>query len=91
MYKRQISSGKPKDIAEKMVEGRIRKFCDDVVLLEQTFVIDGKNKIKDVLKQYSSELGTEVSIDAFKMLILGQGIEVEEKDFAAEVAATAKQ
>ena len=54
-------------------------------------LIDGKNKIKDVLKQYSSELGTEVSIDSFKMLILGQGIEVEEKDFAAEVAATANQ
>ena len=86
-----ISSGKPKDIAEKMVEGRIRKFCEEVVLLEQTFVIDGKSKIKDVLKKYSNELGTEVSIDSFKMLILGQGIDVEEKDFAAEVAATANQ
>ena len=61
------------------------------LIFEQTFVIDGKTKIKDVLKQYSSELGTEVTIDTFKMLILGQGIEVEEKDFAAEVAATANQ
>ena len=58
---------------------------EDVVLLEQTFVIDGKSKIKDVLRQYSNQLGTEVSIDTFKMLILGQGIEVE-KDFAAEVS-----
>ena len=91
LIEQAILSGKPKDIAEKMVEGRIRKFCDEVVLLEQTFVIDGKTKIKDVLKQYSSEIGTEVSIDSFKMLILGQGIEVEEKDFAAEVAATANQ
>ena len=91
LIEQAISSGKPKEIAEKMVEGRIRKFCDEVVLLEQTFVIDGKTKIKDVLKQYSSELGTEVSIGSFKMLILGQGIEVEEKDFAAEVAATANQ
>ena len=49
------------------------------------------NEIKDVLKQYSTELGTEVSIDSFKMLILGQGIEVEQKDFAAEVAATVNQ
>jgi len=89
LVEQAISSGKPKDIAEKMVEGRVRKFCEDVVLLEQTFVIDGKSKIKDVLKEYSNELGTEVSIDSFKMLILGQGIEVEEKDFAAEVAATA--
>ena len=57
--------------------------------IRANFVIDGKSKIKDVLKQYSNQLGTEVSIDSFKMLILGQGIEVEEKDFAAEVAATA--
>ena len=46
---------------------------------------------KHYFKQYSTELGTEVSIDSFKMLILGQGIEVEEKDFVAEVAATANQ
>ena len=91
LMEQAISSGKPKEIAEKMVEGRIRKFCEDVVLLEQTFVIDGKSKIKDVLKQYSTELGSEISIDSFKMLILGQGIETEEKDFAAEVAATANQ
>ena len=89
LMEQAISSGKPKDIAEKMVEGRVRKFCEEVVLLEQTVVIDGKSKIKDILKQYSNELGSEVSIDSFKMLILGQGIEVEEKDFAAEVAATA--
>ena len=89
LIEQAISSGKPKEIAEKMVEGRIRKFCEEVVLLEQTFVIDGKSKIKDILKQYSTELGAEISIDNFKMLILGQGIEVEEKDFAAEVAATA--
>ena len=77
LIEQAISSGKSEDIAEKIVEGRIRKFCEEVVLLEQTFVIDGKSKIKDVLKQYSSELGTEVSIDSFKILILGQGIEVE--------------
>ena len=45
-----VSSGKSKEIAEKMVEGRIRKFCEEVVLLEQAFVIDGKSKIKDILK-----------------------------------------
>ena len=89
LIEQAISSGKPKDIAEKIVEGRVRKFCEEVVLLEQIFVIDGKSKIKDVLKQYSNQLGTEVLIDTFKILILGQGIEVEEKDFAAEVAATA--
>ena len=89
LLEQAISSGKPKDIAEKIVEGRVRKFCEEIVLLEQTFVVDGKSKIKDVLKQHSNELGTEVSIDSFRMLILGHGIEVEEKDFAAEVVATA--
>ena len=89
LLEQAISSGKPKDIAEKIVEGRVRKFCEEVVLLEQTFVIDGKSKIKDVLKEHSNQFGTEVSIDSFKMLTLGQGIEVEEKDFAAEVKATA--
>ena len=73
---------------KKLLKVELENFCEDVVLLEQTFVIDGKSKIKDVLKQYSNELGTEVLIDSFKILILGQGIEVEEKDFAAEVAAT---
>ncbi len=89
LIEQAVSSGKSNEIAEKMVEGRIRKFCEEVVLLEQTFVIDGKSKIKDILKKYSTELGTEISIENFKMLILGQGIEVQEKDFAAEVAATA--
>ena len=89
LMEQAISSGKTKDIAEKIVEGRVRKFCEEIVLLEQTFVVDGKSKIKDVLKHHSNQLGTEVSIDSFKMLILGQGIEVEEKDFAAEVVATA--
>ena len=91
LIEQAISSGKPKDIAEKMVQGRIRKFCEEIVLLEQIFVIDGKTKIKDFLKQSSNDLGTEISIDSFKMLVLGQGIKVEEKDFAAEVAATANQ
>ncbi len=88
LIEQAISSGKPKEIAEKMVQGRIKKFCEEIVLLEQNFVIDGKTKIKDVLKQSSQELEDEVSVSSFKILILGQGIEVEEKDFAAEVAAT---
>ena len=88
LIEQAISSGKPKEIAEKMVQGRIKKFCEEIVLLEQNFVIDGKTKIKDVLKQSFQDLEDEVSISSFKILILGQGIEVEEKDFAAEVAAT---
>ena len=84
-----MSSGKPKEIAEKMVQGRLQKFFQEVVLNEQVSVIDGETKIKDVIKKLSNDLGTEVKIKDFKILKLGEGIEVAENDFAAEVAATA--
>ena len=84
-----MSSGKPKEIAEKMVQGRLQKFFQEVVLNEQISVIDGETKIKDVINKLSKDLGTEVKISDFKILKLGEGIEVAENDFAAEVAATA--
>ena len=84
-----MSSGKPKEIAEKMVQGRLQKFFQEVVLNEQTSVIDGETKIKDIIKNLSNDLGTDVKIKDFKILKLGEDIEVAENDFAAEVAATA--
>ncbi len=84
-----MSSGKPKEIAEKMVQGRLQKFFQEVVLNEQISVIDGETKIKDIIKKLSNDLGTQVRIKDFKILKLGEGIEVAENDFAAEVAATA--
>ena len=84
-----MSSGKPKEIAEKMVKGRMHKFFQEVVLNEQVSVIDGETKIKDLIKRTSLELKTEIKIKGFKVLKLGEGVEIEESDFAAEVAATA--
>ena len=84
-----VSSGKPKEIAEKMVQGRMHKFFQEVVLNEQVSVIDGETKIKDLIKRTSLELKTEIKIKGFKVLKLGEGVEIEESDFAAEVAATA--
>ena len=84
-----VSSGKPKDIAEKIVQGRMKKFFQDVVLNEQISVIDGETKIKDIIKNLSNQLGTQVLLKDFKIFKLGEGIEVAENDFAAEVAATA--
>ena len=84
-----IASGKPSEIAEKMVVGRMQKFYQDVVLNEQTFVIDGETKIKDVIKKLEKSLNTNVKLIGFKKIILGEGIEVSTNDFAAEVAATA--
>ena len=81
------ASGKPEAIIEKMVEGRIRKFYEEVVLMEQAFIMDPDKKIKDVLADASKELGTAVELSDFARFALGEGIEKEEKDFAAEVNA----
>ena len=82
-------TGKPEEIIEKMVEGRIRKFYEEVCLLEQTFVIDGESKIAEVLEKTTQELGSTVSIAAFERFALGEGIEKEKEDYASEVAALA--
>ncbi|MDP7548710.1 MAG: translation elongation factor Ts [Alphaproteobacteria bacterium] len=80
-------SGKPEEIIAKMVEGRLRKFYQDVVLAEQTWVIDGESKVGAVLEQAGKDLGTPVKVAGFVRYVLGEGIEREETDFAAEVAA----
>lgn len=85
------ASGKPENVIEKMVEGRIRKFYEEVVLLKQAFVMDGKTKIEDVLKEAEKEVGAPVSISSYAFFVLGEGIEKQESDFAAEVAAAVKQ
>jgi elongation factor Ts len=82
------ASGKPQEIAEKMVEGRLRKYYEEVVLLEQTFVIDGENKVGHVIEASAKDAGAEINLTQFAHFILGDGIEKEEADFAAEVAAT---
>jgi elongation factor Ts len=82
-------SGKPDNIIDKMVEGRIRKFYEDVVLASQVFVIDGESRVGDFVKKFGDDLGTPVKLTAFARFELGQGVEKgPEEDFAAEVAAT---
>lgn len=82
-----IASGKPAEIAEKMVEGRIRKYYEEVVLLEQLYIMDGKQKVREVVEATAKELGAPVTLAAFSRFLLGEGIEKAESDFAAEVAA----
>lgn len=83
-------SGKPENIIEKMVEGRIRKFFEENVLLSQTFVIDGENTVEQALKNAEKDAGSEIALKGFVRFQLGEGIEKEEDDFAAEVAAMSK-
>ncbi|TDQ66369.1 elongation factor Ts [Maritalea mobilis] len=82
-------SGKPAEIVEKMVDGRMRKYFEEVCLLSQTFVIDGETKIADVVKNAEKEAGAPVELVDFVRFAIGEGIEKEESDFAAEVAAAA--
>ena len=83
-------SGKPAEIVEKMVEGRLRKYYEDFVLLNQTFIIDGESKISAVLEQAAKDMGTAVEITGMQRFELGEGIERKNEDFASEVAAQLK-
>jgi elongation factor Ts len=82
-------SGKPEAIIEKMVEGRVRKFYEEVVLLSQAFVINPDLTVEKALKAAEAEIGAPIKLAAFAVFRLGEGIEKEETDFAAEVAAVA--
>ena len=82
------ASGKPDNIIEKMVEGRLRKYYEEVALMEQTFVIDNETKISKVVENAANDVGAPVSLTGFVRYELGEGIEKAEADFAAEVAAT---
>ena len=81
------ASGKPEDIIAKMVEGRLRKYYEDVVLLEQVYVIDGESRVKAVVEKAAKDVGAPVKVAGFARFTLGEGIEKEQSDFAAEVAA----
>jgi len=82
-----LESGKPAAVVEKMVEGRIRKFFEEVVLLKQAFVMNPDQTIEQVVAETAKTLGTPVAIKAFTRLALGEGVEKKVDDFAAEVAS----
>jgi len=82
-------SGKPENIIEKMVEGRLNKYYQEVVLMKQALVTDPDNTVEQALKAAEGDLGGAVKITAFERFALGEGIETEDEDFAAEVAAAA--
>ncbi|WP_346912209.1 translation elongation factor Ts [uncultured Roseibium sp.] len=84
-------SGKPENIIEKMVEGRLRKFYEEVTLVKQAFVIDPDKTVEQAVEAMAKELGTPVKLTGFVRFALGEGIEKEEQDFAAEVAAATGQ
>jgi len=85
-----MEMGKPQNIAEKIVEGRIKKFIAENTLLEQAFVMNGDIKVKDLVKETGKKVGAELKIVRFHRFELGEGIEKKENNFAEEVAAQIK-
>ncbi|KRA65170.1 elongation factor Ts [Caulobacter sp. Root655] len=83
-----LESGKPPAVVEKMVEGRIRKFLEEVVLLKQAFVMNPDQTVEQLVAETGKELGSPLTVKGFVRLALGEGVEKgPEGDFAAEVAA----
>ena len=84
------ASGKSEDIIERMVDGRLRKFYEEVVLLEQIFVVDQETRISKVVENAAKAAGAPIRIAGFARFALGEGIERPRTDFAAEVASQLK-
>ncbi|GAA0533225.1 elongation factor Ts [Rhizomicrobium palustre] len=82
-------SGKPENVIEKMLEGRMRKYYEEVVLLEQAFVITPDITVKKAAENLSAEIGTPVEVTGFLRFQVGEGIEKAADDFASEVAKMA--
>jgi elongation factor Ts len=83
-----LASGKPEGVVEKMVEGRIRKFYEEVILLKQAFVMNPDQTIEQLVADTAKELGSPVTVKGFVRLALGEGVDKKPtEDFAAEVAA----
>jgi elongation factor Ts len=82
-------SGKPEDIIHKMVDGRMKKFYQESVLLSQTFVVDGENTVEKAVRNAERGVGAPITITGFVRFQLGEGIEKDGDDFAADVAKAA--
>lgn len=87
---RIIEEGKPAHIADKIVEGRMGKFYEDTVLLEQKFVKDDSKTVQDLITDAIAKIGENIQVRRFTRFVLGEGLEKKESDFAAEVAAAAR-
>ena len=79
-------------MVDKIVDGKIKKYYDEVVLLEQVYIKDpdGKKKVKDVLAELTAKIGEKLTIRRFHLMVMGEGLEKRNDDFAAEVAAQSK-
>ncbi len=85
------AQGKPQQVIEKMLEGRLRKFFEESVLLKQAFILNPDQTVEAAVKDAAKDAGAPVAIKAFVRFALGEGVEKKVDDFAAEVAAMSKK
>ncbi|MBL7575116.1 elongation factor Ts [Peptoniphilus asaccharolyticus DSM 20463] len=81
-----LNEGKPEKIVEKMVAGRLEKFYEEIVLLDQKFIKDPDVKVQDLLNNISAKIGEKINVRRFVRYEVGEGLEKREEDFAEEVA-----
>jgi elongation factor Ts len=82
-----LAEGKPEKVADKIVEGRIKKYYEQVCLLEQQYIrSDDKKTVRDLINEAISEIGENIQIRRFTRYVLGEGLEKRQDDLAAEVA-----
>jgi elongation factor Ts len=84
-----LAEGKPAEIVEKMLDGRMKKYLKEICLMDQIFVMDGETTIADLVKNAAADVGAPVELKAYARVQLGEGIEKEVEDFAAEVSKVA--
>ena len=80
-----LNEGKPEKIVEKMVEGRLEKFFEEIVLLDQKFIKDSDLKVQDILNNLIAKIGENIKIRRFTRYEVGEGLEKRNEDFAEEV------
>ncbi|MDO5037071.1 MAG: translation elongation factor Ts [Tissierellia bacterium] len=85
-----LNEGKPEHIVEKMVAGRLEKFYEEIVLLDQVYIKDGDVKVRDLVNDLTAKIGEKISIRRFARFEVGEGLEKREEDFAEEVAKQLK-
>ena len=90
LRKQAKDSGKESEIIDKIVDGRLRKYYEEVVLKEQIFVVDGETRVDAIIDAVGKEIGAPIEVSGFLRFELGEGIEKVEEDFATEVAAQIK-
>lgn len=90
LREKAIAAGRPENIIEKMIESGVKTYLSEASLLEQAYVLDNKKKVSDIVNELSKEVGTSVKLTEFLRFELGEGIEKQATDFAAEVAAMSK-